>query len=403
MARTTKTDILKPEIWTEAVQGAFAQKGVFNGSMLAQMGAAVIDGSFEGGADMIGNEVKVPYFGTIGDFEENIADGTAATPKKIQQTEESATVSRDTLAIEVTRWGKVAKGGDAYTESARQVVAATNRAIDKRLITAACATSSGLVLDVFSASTPKLLDYDTLVEARSLFGDEQQDIVGMCVNSRTFADFYRLRDAMGRPLLTEMPDGQLPRFMGMPIGVSDRLPLTGSTMATSMTEVGTTPPDITLAGTATGPWKLRIIITVGGSSNGTAKFKFSTDDGKNYSAELTVPNGGGAFVLTDTAIDSLVGNNGTTGITATFTNGTYNVDNVYTSKLTMKATSLLLCRNALAFWFNQAALSLQTDRDILVDSDVAAVHLYAAALRYRRKPGGTKPGVVVMQHNVGGF
>lgn len=404
MARTTKSDILKPEIFTEAVQAAFAQKGVFKGSMLAAMGAAVADGSFGGGADAIGNEVEVPYFGTMGDFEENIADGTAATPKKIQQTSEKATVVRDTLAFEVTRWGKNAKGGDAYVESAQQVVAATLRAMDKRLITAAAATSSGLVKSVFSSTTPKYLDYDLLVDGLAMFGDEQQDVVGMAVSSRTLADLYKLRDANGRPLLTSMPDGGLPRFMGLPVATSDRLPTTGSAMSpTTMTEVGTTPPDVTLSGTPSGAWDLKIIITVGGASNGTAKFKFSTDGGSNYSAELTVPNGGGAFVLTDTAVDSLVGYNGATGITATFANGTYNVDNVYTSKAQLKATSLILCRNSLAFWFNQAALSLQTDHDILVDSDVGAVHLYAAALRYRRKPGGTKPGVVVLQHNVGGF
>jgi hypothetical protein len=404
MARTTKSDILIPEIFTDAVQAAFAQKGIFKGSMLAALGAAVADGSFGGGADSIGNEVEVPYFGTMGEFEENIADGTAATPKKIQQTSEKCTVSRDTLAFECTRWGRNAKGGDAYTEAAQQVVAATMRAMDKRLITAASSTSTGLVKSVYSATVPKGLDYDLLVDGLALWGDEQDDVVGMVVHSRTMADLFKLRDSNGNPFLTQMADGGLPRFMGIPVAVSDRCPLAGSSMATSpMTEAGTTPPDVTLAGTPLGAWDLKIIISVGGTSNGTAKFKFSTDGGNNYSAELTVPNGGGAFVLTDTAIDSLVGVNGASGITATFTNGTYNVDNIYTSKALLKASTLLLRRNSLAFWYNQAALQLQTDRDILVDSDVGAVHLYAAALRYRRRPGGTKPGVVVLQHNVGGY
>lgn len=402
MARTTKSDVLKPEIFEQAISAAFAQKGVFKGSVLAALGAAVADGSFGGGADAIGNEVEVPYFGTMGDFEENVSDGTAATPKKLAQTSEKATVSRDTLAFEVTRWGKNAKGGDAYEESAKQVVAATLRAMDKRLITAACATSSGLVKSVYSASAPKYLDYDLLVEGRAMFGDEQQDIVGLAVNSRALADLYKLRDANGNPMLTQMQDGGLARFMGMPVAVSDRLPTTGSSMATVVAS-GSTPPTVTLAGTPTGPWDLYIDVTIGGSSNGTAKFKFSTDGGVNFSAELTIPNGGGAIALTDTAIDSIIGANGATGITATFANGTYNADNVYTSKASLKATSLILCRNSLAFWFNQSALTLQTDRDILVDSDVGAIHLYAAALRYRRKPGGTKPGVVVLQHNVGGF
>lgn len=399
MPRTTKSDILKPEIFTEAIQAAFAQKGVFKGSMLAAMGAAVADGSFPGGVDAIGNEVEVPYFGTMGDFEENVADGTAATPKKIQQTSEKATVSRDTLAFEVTRWGKNAKGGDAYVESAQQVVSATLRAMDKRLITAASSTSSGLVKSVYSASSPKYLDYDLLVDGLAMFGDEQQDVVGLAVSSRTLADLYKLRDAMGRPLLTSVPDGGLPRFMGLPVATSDRLPTTGSAMG-AVTETGTTPPDIAFTTNApTGAWDLKIKCVLGGA-RGTAKIQFSTDGGINWSADILTA---ASIDLVDSAIDSLVGYNGKTGLTISYENASANVNNEWTSKASIKATSLVLCRNSLAFWFNQAGLQLQSDHDILVDSDIGAVHLYAAALRYRRKPGGTKPGVVVLQHNVGGF
>jgi hypothetical protein len=401
MAKTTKSDILIPELFTEAVQGAFAQKGVFKGSMLAAMGAAVVDGSFGGGAETVGNQVEVPYFGTLGDFETSIADGTAATPKKIQQTSETATVERDTLAFEVTRWGRNSKGGDSYREAAQQTVAATLRACDRRLINAAAA-AGGLVKSVFSANSPQLLNYDVMVDAMSLWGDESDDVVGMVVHSKVKADLFRMRDSVGHPLLTDPGTGELPRFMGVPIAVSDRVPLTGSSMS-AVTSAGTSPPTVTLAGTPEGAWNLKIIISVGGLSNGTAKFKFSTDGGQNYSAELTVPNGGGAIALTDTAIDSLIGKNGTTGITATFANGTYNVDNTYVATAAMKVRSLLLRRNSLAFWFNQDALQLQTDRDILVDSSIGAVHLYAAALRYRRRPGGTKPGVVAIDHNVGGY
>lgn len=409
MARTTASDILIPELFTEAVAGAFAQKGVFKGSMLVALGAAVIDGTFTGGANDIGNQVEVPYFGTLGEFEENVADGTAATPKKIQQTSEKATVVRDTLAFEVTRWGRNSKGKDAYQEAAEQVVKATLRACDKRLITAAAA-SGGLLKSVYSSSSPQILNYDVLVDSLALWGDEQDDVVGMIVHSRVLADLYKMRDSMGRPLLTQMPDGGLPRFMGIPVAASDRVPLTGSAMG-AVTSAGTSPPVVSLAGVPGGAWNLKIIITVGGLSNGTAKFKFSLDGGQNYSAEMTVPIGGGTFQLIDTAVDSLIGNNGYSGvdrvganqIIATFANGTYNVDNVYTATASLKARTLLARRGSLAFWFNQDALTLQKDHDILVDSDIAAVHLYAAALRYRRRPGGTKPGIVGIDHNVGGY
>jgi hypothetical protein len=399
MARTTKSDVLIPEIFTQAIQAEFAQKGIFKGSMLVNMGAAVADGSFGGGASAIGETVKVPYFGTMGDFEENIADGTAATPKKISQTEESCTVVRDTLAFEVTRWGQNAKGGDAYVEAARQVVMATQRAMDKRLITAAASVASGLTKSVFSTSAPKTLDYDLLVDGLTMWGDEQDDVVGMVVHSRVLSDLYKLRDANGNPFLTQMQDGGLPRFMGIPVGTSDRCPVTGSAMG-SVTETGTTPPDIAVTtNTPLGAWDLKILPVTAGA-RGTATIKFSVDGGINYSAPILTA---ASIPLVDTAVDSLVGVNGATGLTISYENASSNADNVWTAKAQLKATTLLLRRNALAFWFNQAALSLQTDRDILVDSDVGAVHLYAAALRYRRRPGGTKPGVVVLQHNVGGY
>lgn len=399
MARTTKSDVLIPEIFTEAVQAAFAQKNALHQSVLVSMGAAVAEGSFPGGADTIGNEVEVPYFGTMGEFEENLSDGNAATPKKIQQTSEKSAVTRDSLAFEVTRWGKNAKGGDAYEESARQVVAATARAIDKRLITALASTSSGLVKSVFSASTPKMLDYDVLVDGLAMWGDEQDDIVGMIVHSRVLADLYKLRDANGRPFLTEMQTGGLPRFMGIPVGTSDRVPLTGSAMG-SVTEAGTTPPDIAFTtNTPLGAWDLAIKVHTAGA-RGTAKIQFSLDGGLNYSEPLLTA---ASIDLIDTAVDSLVGVNGKSGLTISYENASANADNTWTAKAQLKASSLIVRKNAGAFWYNQAGLRLQTDRDILTDSDVGAVHLYGVAHRYRRRPGGTKPGVVILQHNVGGY
>lgn len=398
MARTTKSDILIPEIFTDAVQAEFAQKNAFKGSMLVATGAAVVDGSFPGGADAIGNEVEVPYFGTMGEFEENVADGTAATPKKIQQTSEKATVVRDTLAFEVTRWGKNAKGGDAYTEAAQQVVKAAQRAMDKRLITAACA-AGGLVKSVYSSSSPQTLNYDVMVDAKMLWNDEQEDVVAMIVHSKALADLYKLRDAAGRPLLSDPKDGELPRFMGVPVGASDRLPLTGSTMG-AVTETGTSPPDIAITGnTPLGPWDLKIKVHTAGA-RGTAKIQFSLDGGTNYSDPILTA---ASIDLIDPAVDSLIGVNGKSGLTISYENASATADNVWTAKASLKARSLLLRRNSLAFWYNRAGLALQTDRDILVDSDVGAVHLYAAALRYRRRPGGTKPGVVVIEHNVGGY
>jgi hypothetical protein len=64
-------------------------------------------------------------------------------------------------------------------------------------------------------------------------------------------------------------------------------------------------------------------------------------------------------------------------------------------------TTLLVKRNALALWFSGGeGLDIQTDRDILSDTDVAALHTYYVAHLYSRMPGGTNPGVAKITHNV---
>src|SRR5262245_24217188 len=106
MAKTIITDGIDPEILTDAVQGVFAGKTAFMDSFLVATGAAIVDGSFpESAPNRIGSTIEVPYFGTIGSFVSN-PDGNAVTPRKINQTLESAVVTRCSLAFEVSRWAK---------------------------------------------------------------------------------------------------------------------------------------------------------------------------------------------------------------------------------------------------------------------------------------------------------
>jgi hypothetical protein len=53
---------------------------------------------------------------------------------------------------------------------------------------------------------------------------------------------------------------------------------------------------------------------------------------------------------------------------------------------------------ALALWFNSVP-SVDTDKDILKDNVVAAIHSYFVPHRYGRLVGDTRPGVVVLKHN----
>lgn len=397
MAKITKDNVLIREVFDEAVSGVLAQKNALMGSMLAATGAAVIAGDMPETKSGVGSTINIPYFGVIGDFEDVSVDGTALTPKAFGQTQEQATVVHSGLAFEVSRWARSSVGRDIHDEGADQVKVALTRKMDKYVIDAACA-AGGLVLDKYNAGTPRTIDYDLVVDGRMLWADEQDDIVAMMVHSKAYADLLKLKDGDGKPLVTlgDVSKGEFTRFCGIPVGVSDRLPIT-ATMG-SVTSGGTSPPALTLGGTPNALHNLKIVCTVGGAHT-TAKFKFSTDGGNNYSAELTTLGVGVALGLTDTNKDSLVGLNGATGLTAAFAAGTFNVDNTWTAAASGKLTSLILKSQSLAFWFNRQALALQTDKDILADTDVAAMHLYAVAHRYKRRRGGYRPGVVVLRHN----
>jgi hypothetical protein len=403
-ATTTDSRDFDVQVFTDIVQGVFAGKDALLGeSALASSGAITVSGDMPvGGQTWVGNTIQVPYFGTMGEFDD-VNEDVAAVPKVLKTTSEQATIGHSALAFEVTTWARNSSvpNGDPYMECARQVLRAAARKMDSLCITAAATTP--LVHDLYSATVPVIMDWDAVVDACAKWGDENLDIRGMVVHSRVEAGLRKLRDNNGRPLLLDsMNSGSRVRtFQGIPLVVSDRVPLTSSSMG-AVTSSGTSPPVATLAGTPTGAWNL-VIELVAGTAHESATIRFSTDGGQTWSANLTTLAAAAPLSLIDTAADSLVGNNGTTGLTVAFAAGTFNADNAWTSTAILKATSLLFQEGAMAFWFNRALMSLQTDKDILKDNDVAAMHMYRVAHLYRRRRGGTKPGVVSLKTNVPGY
>jgi hypothetical protein len=400
-AKTLQSDMLDPQIFTEAVRAAFRGKNALMGSVLVSSGAVMVSDNMPlGGQGAVGKKVQIPYFGRLGKFVNN-PDGTAIEPRKIAQMMEEATVARSSLAFEISVWAQGlaqvnANLGDPYEEGARQIREEAVRRMDEVMVDTCKATP--LVRNVYSSTSPVYADHRQLIRTRTKFGDEQDDIVAMTIHSQTEADLAELTDATGRPLLLETAaDGQnnIRRFAGIPTLVSDRVPLDGSTMGT-VTETGASVGNVSLSGTPLGPWDLKIDIVVGGAV-GTATFRFSTDGGNTWSATLTTA---ATVELTDTATDSLVGNNGETGITAAFASATYNAASVYSSTANLCVSSLIFKRGAAAFWYAGSRLGAKTDVDILADTDIIAQHLYAAPHLYRRANYGSRPGVALLKHNV---
>lgn len=219
MAFSKVGDVFSPELLDDALKGMFAGMTVMRKS-----GAALFKMGMPAGKAKLGEKVIVPYFGTVGELEDLVADGDALTPKSLATTEEEATVQHSGIAIEATVWASLAGAEDPYAEGGRQIAVAVERRADKALIDVATTAGTGLLtLDVYNAGTPRTIDFDLVVDGKMKWGDEQDDIACMVVHSKVKGDMLKLKDSTGRPLYVDGNQGDLDRFCGIPVLVSDRL------------------------------------------------------------------------------------------------------------------------------------------------------------------------------------
>lgn len=224
MAFSDKDDMILPEILVDAIEGVIAA-GV---TVMGGTGAAIVNTNATFGEGDIGDTVSIPYFGSLGEFED-VADGAPLTPVALTQTREEATVIRSGKAFSMTDWAATGKS-DPYGEAARQLVGGFTRRIDKLLIDAALTADAPMTLDRYgdvaaeaSDTTAYPLSYDVFTDARQLFGDEQTDIAALVVRSEVLSKMRKLRDGDMRPLLVEPTANSLPIFQGVPVFVTDRI------------------------------------------------------------------------------------------------------------------------------------------------------------------------------------
>jgi hypothetical protein len=420
MAVTSTSDLFAPEIVTDATRAAMKGKNGLIGSVLVSAGAIKFAGTMpERGRNAIGKTVRMPYWGGLGEFEDR-TESQSPTPQKVAMSYEDATVARKSIAFETSTWAKgvAASAGidDPVQVLADEAAKSATRAMDSAMITAA--KNSPLVYSVFNSTNPSYLTWQKILTSMAIkMGDESPGVVGLACHSLVAADLSIQTDAQGRQYLADpRSDMMAGRVVGVPLIVSDKMPLTGSTMGT-MTGPFTTAAGSTAAtGSATytiavtddtklGAWEL-VIETLSTGECGTATIRFSTDGGNTWSAAITTAASGAATSLEDTATDSLVGNNGKSGVSVTFTSGTGNdlVDGEF-----YRARPILCCESQIwmpgagGFWYNEDALGLKTDEDILEDTELGAMHLYYVGHVYRKRNGGARPGVLRLKSNVTNF
>jgi len=201
---TTRSNLFVPEVFTEAIRQGFL-------GMKALLGTdvAIINGTLPAN-HRGGQAVTVPYFNNIGEVQD-ATEGQALTVAQLTQATETATVNRSGIAFDMTRWAELAASEDPYAEAASQVIEGMARRTDLGLIQASAgdnavgAAPSTPLLPIGAAGTPLIenvgsspLSYDTIVDAKMLWGDEQDDISLMAVHSATFGSLLHLKDSTGR-------------------------------------------------------------------------------------------------------------------------------------------------------------------------------------------------------------
>jgi len=224
MPVTKRTDLIIPELLMEAIQRAFPKMRVLMGSRAVIVNSTMPD-SANGAPIKGGDTITIPYFNILGDeLDEVQNEGDELTPVKLGQTKETATVRHYGKAVEITQWAQLAASyADPYGEVARQFVEMTQNKVENVLIaTASSGLDSAYVQSVFDASTPKTIDYDTVIDAKLRWGDEQSNIELISVHSKVYGDMLKLKDSTGRPLVTDPNNAELQKFAGIPLKVSDR-------------------------------------------------------------------------------------------------------------------------------------------------------------------------------------
>lgn len=224
MAVTKRTDLINTNILEEAIQAEFAGAVALFGSRAVVQNNSLPANTISGGKLKGGDTIQVPYFNSLGELDEIATDGDSLTPVALTMTDETSTVRHFGKAVEITTWAQI-KGlyADPYKEVARQFRIMAQRTWDKTLIAAGAASlSASFIKDVYNATNPVLLNWDVMVDAKTLWGDEQDNIVMLSVHSKVYGDLQKLKDSTGRPLLVDTNDGSLATFCGVPVKVSDR-------------------------------------------------------------------------------------------------------------------------------------------------------------------------------------
>lgn len=209
MAVTTTSNVIVPEVLAAMIAAEIPGQLALAGS-----DAVTVLDNLKGGP---GNTIKIPRWGTIGDFTE-VAEGNAMPVVNIAATAATATVKKFARGVEVTDEALLASYDDPLKEVARQFARYAARAADRELITAA---ETSTLLHTASGT----IALNDIVDAIGKWNDASVNISGLVVHSKVYRDLIKLAEFK---TLTQKADsviekGVVGMVYGVPIRVSDAI------------------------------------------------------------------------------------------------------------------------------------------------------------------------------------
>lgn len=221
----TSSDIFVPEVAQDAIIEGLSGMKVLYGSP-----AVVVQSDLESaGALKVGKEVTIPYFGMIPPYQLDVPETAGLAPEKTTETTETATIKQAGVRIEYSKWAEAVLKGrrdriDPYVVFSGMILERAREAFEKMLITTARTGLASDYIHDISGTSPGTIDWDAIVDARFLKGDEASDIELMSMHSKVKKDALKLKDGEDRPLFVDSLNqgvGDIPRMQGVMVYTSD--------------------------------------------------------------------------------------------------------------------------------------------------------------------------------------
>lgn len=209
---TMLADLINPEVMAGMVSAKLENKLLFKP-------LAKVDKTLQG---VPGNTVTVPKYAYIGNAEE-VAEGAKMGVAKLKTTTTTFTIKKIGKAVAITDEAVLSGYGNPVDEAATQLAMAIAAKIDADC--AAALQGSKLVQDESS----HIIDYDGVVNATDLFGEETQSDKVLFIHSKQLTQVRKNPDFLDKNKygLELMMNGAIGMIAGCEVVVSNQVKKTG--------------------------------------------------------------------------------------------------------------------------------------------------------------------------------